>query len=225
MDLYASPMACSLAAHIAALEAGVPFTLRYLDLGTKRTDDGEDYRAISANGYVPALRLPDGTVLDEGPAVLQWIADQRPASGLAPPWSSVDRYRLIAALNFLSTEVHKKVFARLVGANATEQSRAATRGLVAPTLDRIAARLGEREVLVGKERNWQTGRTSPRTSSATCSGLRSRRRSPRKRRSTGVATCRPHSLPRPWADPPLPRASGAARDTRRTCRGRPGWGS
>jgi glutathione S-transferase len=150
MDLYASPMACSLAAHIAALEAGVPVTMRYLDLKTKRTDAGEDYRAISPNGYVPALRLPDGTVLDEGPAVLQWLADQRPQSGLAPPWSSVDRYRLIAALNFLSTEVHKKVFAPLVGANATDESRAATRGLLAPTLDRIAARLGDREVLVGE---------------------------------------------------------------------------
>jgi glutathione S-transferase len=149
LDLYASPMACSLAAHIAALEAGVPFTLRYLDLGTKRTDDGEDYRAISANGYVPALRLPDGSILDEGPAVLQWIADQRPGSGLAPAWSSPDRYHLIAALNFLSTEIHKKVFAPLVGVHATDDTRAATRGLLAPALNRISARLGDREVLVG----------------------------------------------------------------------------
>lgn len=149
MDLYASPMACSLAAHIAALEAGVPVTMRYLDLHTKRTDAGEDYRAISANGYVPALRLPDGTVLDEGPAVLQWLADRNPASGLAPPWACTDRYRLIATLNFLSTEVHKKVFAPLVGAIATEETRAAARPLVGPTLDRIAARLGERETLVG----------------------------------------------------------------------------
>ncbi|APV51301.1 hypothetical protein BWI17_17380 [Betaproteobacteria bacterium GR16-43] len=150
MDLYASPMACSLAAHITALEAGIPVTMRYLDLVSKRTDDGGDYRAISPNGYVPALRLPDGTLLDEAPAVLQWLADQNPASGLAPPWSSMDRYRLISALNFLSTEVHKKVFAPLVGAHATDESRAATRGLVEPTLDRISARLGERDTLVGE---------------------------------------------------------------------------
>jgi glutathione S-transferase len=77
------------------------------------------------------------------------LADQRPASGLAPPWNTVERYRLISALNFLSTEVHKKVFAPLVGANATDESRAASRGLVAPTLDCIAARLGDRDVLVG----------------------------------------------------------------------------
>ena len=145
MDLYASPMACSLAAHIAALEAGVPVTLRYLDLKSKRTDEGDDYRTISPTVTSRRCACRTAPCSTRARRSLQWLADQSPASGLAPAWGTVDRYRLIGALNFLSTEVHKKVFAPLVGANATDESRAATRGLVAPTLDRIAARLGERD--------------------------------------------------------------------------------
>ena len=67
MELFASPMACSLASHITALEAGLPVKVRFVK--DKKTDDGGDYSAIAANGYVPALRLDDGRVLNEGPSV------------------------------------------------------------------------------------------------------------------------------------------------------------
>ena len=82
MELFASPMACSLASHITALEAGLPVKVRFVE--NKKTDDGGDYYKISAKGYVPALRLDDGQVLNEGPSVLQYLADRKPESGLAP---------------------------------------------------------------------------------------------------------------------------------------------
>src|SRR6266852_9907770 len=66
MELFASPMACSLASHITALEAGLPVKVRFIE--NKKTDDGGDYYKISAKGYVPALRLDDGQVLNEGPS-------------------------------------------------------------------------------------------------------------------------------------------------------------
>ena len=81
MELFASPMACSLASHITALEAGLPVKLRFVE--NKKTDDGGDYYKISAKGYVPALRLDDGQVLNEGPSVLQYLAD---AQARSPAW-------------------------------------------------------------------------------------------------------------------------------------------
>ena len=71
MELFASPMACSLASHITALEAGLPVKVRFID--NKKTDDGGDYYKISVNGYVPALRLDDGQILNEGPSVLPYF--------------------------------------------------------------------------------------------------------------------------------------------------------
>ena len=109
MELFASPMACSLASHITALEAGLPVKVRFVE--NKKTDDGGDYYQISAKGYVPALRLDDGRVLNEGPSVLQYLADRKPESGLAPAWGTIERYELIDTLNYLSTEVHKRIFA------------------------------------------------------------------------------------------------------------------
>ena len=111
MELYASPMACSLASHITAYEADLPVTIHYVSGATKKTDDGRDYRAIAPNGYVPALRLASGEVLNEGPSVLQYLADQKPEAKLAPAWGTPARYRLIDTLNYLSTEVHKRLFA------------------------------------------------------------------------------------------------------------------
>lgn len=149
MDLYASPMACSLASHITAIEAGLPVKVRYVNTATKTTDDGGDYRQIAPNGYVPALRLPTGEILNEGPSVLQWLADQKPETGLAPAWGTLERYQLIDTLNYLSTEVHKRVFQPIFAPSAPEASRAAAKTLLEPTLDYISRRLGSRQFLVG----------------------------------------------------------------------------
>ncbi len=149
MQLYASPMACSLASHITALEAGLDVTVCYVNTSAQRTDMGEDYRLISPNGYVPALRTPGGQILVEGPAVLQYLADRKPETKLAPAWGTLERYQLIDALNYLSTEVHKGVFHPIFNSDAPEEEKAHARARLAPTLEAIARRLGDRPYLVG----------------------------------------------------------------------------
>lgn len=147
MELFASPMACSLASHITAVEAGLPVKVRFVE--NKKTDDGGDYYAISPKGYVPALRLDDGRILNEGPSVLQYLADRKPEAALAPAWGSIERYELIDTLNYLSTEVHKRIFANVFSPTAAEPTKAAAQALMAPTLDYLAKRLGDRDYLVG----------------------------------------------------------------------------
>jgi glutathione S-transferase len=147
MELFASPMACSLASHITALEAGLPVKVRFVK--DKKTDDGGDYFGIAANGYVPALKLDDGRILNEGSSVLQYLADARPEAGLAPAWGSFERYELIDTLNYLATEVHKRIFYQVFSPATPEPAKQAAKALVAPTLDYLTKRLDGREVLVG----------------------------------------------------------------------------
>jgi len=107
MKLYFAPGACSLSPHIVLRELGLPFDLVKVDLAAKKTADGGDYRAINPKGYVPALRLDDGQVLTEGPAVVQYLADRKPEAGLAPANGTFARSQLQEWLNFISTEIHK----------------------------------------------------------------------------------------------------------------------
>ena len=147
MELFASPMACSLASHITAVEAGLPVKVRFVE--NKKTDDGGDYYQISAKGYVPALRLDDGQILNEGPSVLQYLADRKPESGLAPAWGTVERYQLIDMLNYLSTELHKRIFYNVFNPNAAEPTKEAARALFEPTFDHLARKLAGGDYLVG----------------------------------------------------------------------------
>ncbi len=109
MKLYYSPGACSLSPHIALHEAGVIFETEKVDLGSKQTESGADYKAINPKGYVPALKLDDGQVLTEGPAIVQYIADLKPGSKLAPASGTPARYRLQEWLNYITSELHKSV--------------------------------------------------------------------------------------------------------------------
>jgi glutathione S-transferase len=147
MELFASPMACSLASHITALEAGLPVRVRFIE--NKKTDDGGDYYEISPKGYVPALRLDDGRILNEGPSVLQYLADRKPEAGLAPAWGTIERYELIDMLNYLSTELHKRIFYNVFNPNAAEPTKAAAKALFEPTFDHLSKRLAGRNYLVG----------------------------------------------------------------------------
>ncbi len=147
MELFASPMACSLASHIPALEAGLPVKLRFVK--DKKTDDDGDFFGVAANGYVPALRLDDGRILNEGASVLQYLADAKPESGMAPAWGSFERYQLIDTLNYLATEVHKRIFYQVFTPATPEPAKQAAKALIEPTLDHLARRLDGREVLVG----------------------------------------------------------------------------
>jgi glutathione S-transferase len=107
LKLYYAPGACSLSPHIALREAGLSFELDKVNMQSKKTASDADYLEVSPLGYVPALGLNDGHALTEGPAILQYIADQNPQAKLAPPNGTPERYRLQSWLNFISTEVHK----------------------------------------------------------------------------------------------------------------------
>jgi glutathione S-transferase len=107
MKLYFSPGACSLSPHIALVEAGLAHELEQTDLKTKKTKSGGDIRTVNPKGYVPTLVLDNGEVLTEGPAIVQWIADQNPSSGLAPAAGTMARYHLMEWLNYITSEVHK----------------------------------------------------------------------------------------------------------------------
>ncbi|MHB8346163.1 MAG: glutathione transferase GstA [Acidiferrobacterales bacterium] len=108
MKLYFTPAACSMAPHIVLREAGLPCELQKVDLSKHQTDAGEDFYKINPKGYVPALRLDNGELLTEVAAILQYLADQKPASGLSPGAGTMEHYRIIEWLNFISTEVHKQ---------------------------------------------------------------------------------------------------------------------
>jgi glutathione S-transferase len=107
MKLYYSPGTCSLSPHIVAREAGIELTLEKVDLATKKTSAGKDYLAINPKGYVPTLELDDRRTLTEGPAIVQYLADQKPESGLAPANATFERYQLQEMLNYITAELHK----------------------------------------------------------------------------------------------------------------------
>lgn len=107
MKLYYASGACSLAPHIVLRETGASFDIEKVDLGTKKTDTGADFSAINPKGYVPALRLDNGEVFTEVAALLQYLADQASEMRLAPENGTMERYRLIEWLTFVSTELHK----------------------------------------------------------------------------------------------------------------------
>jgi len=128
VKLYFSPGACSMAPHIVLLETGLPFTLEAVDLRTQTTAGGASYGSINPKGQVPALELKDGTVLTEGPAITQFLADLAPGANLAPSNGTLERYQLVSLLNFISAEIHKNfipLFDRAVGEGVHSRARAA----------------------------------------------------------------------------------------------------
>ncbi|MFJ3366874.1 glutathione binding-like protein [Pseudomonas sp. NPDC086251] len=106
MKLYFTPEACSMAPHIVLRELGLPFELIQVDHATKTTSAGEDYWSINPHGYIAALRLDNGEVLTEGSTILEFLADLKPETGLAPPVESWQRVRLRERLSFLSCELN-----------------------------------------------------------------------------------------------------------------------
>lgn len=148
MKLYFSQGACSLSPHIVLREAGLPHTLVRVHLPTKKVEDGSDFRGINPKGYVPTLQLDDGQILTEGPAIVQYLADLRPESGLAPPAGTMARYRLQEWLNFISTELHKS-YSPLFGNKAPADWKGVVRDTLTARYDVVAASLGEQPYLMG----------------------------------------------------------------------------
>lgn len=107
MKLYYATATCSLAPHIALCEAGLPFTLVKYDMKSTLLADGTPLAQVNEKGFVPVLELDSGERLTEVAAVLQYIGDQQPGSGLAPPAGTMARYRVVEWLSFIGTEIHK----------------------------------------------------------------------------------------------------------------------
>ncbi|NMG36292.1 glutathione transferase GstA [Azoarcus sp. TTM-91] len=148
MKLYYSPGACNLSPHIVLLEAGLDAELVRVDLKSKLTEHGEDFNAINPKGYVPALLLDDGEVLTEGPAIVQYLADLRPDSQLAPAWGTRERSRLHEWLNFIGTELHKS-FSPLFRAQSEEWREVAIANLKR-RFTYVAAHLKSHDYLLGE---------------------------------------------------------------------------
>jgi glutathione S-transferase len=148
MKLYYFPGACSLSPHIVLLEAGLPFTLVKVDSKTKKTQSGADYLAINSKGAVPALQLDDGRVLTEGPAVVQYLADLKPESGLAPRAGTFERYQLMEILNYLTSEVHKTFTPLFNPASSAEMKETAVANL-SKRFDWLSGFFGKKDFLLG----------------------------------------------------------------------------
>src|SRR5439155_21153184 len=146
---YYAPGACSLSPHIALREAGVAFTLEKVDLKTHKLANGGDYTAINPKGYVPALQLDNGEVLTEGPAIVQYIADQKPQAGLAPAAGTLERYHLAEWLSFITSELHKS-FSPLFNPDAAAAWKDAARANIAKRLDLIERHLDGKTYLLGE---------------------------------------------------------------------------
>jgi glutathione S-transferase len=150
MKLYYSPGACSLSPHIILNEGGFSFDKEKVDLASRKTETGADYTAVNPDGYVPALLLDDGQVLTEGPAIIQYLADRVPEKKLAPPMGTIERYRLMQWLNFISTELHKG-FAPLFNPQAPEEWKAVATAQLARRLSSVSQQLEGKDWLLGND--------------------------------------------------------------------------
>ncbi len=152
MELFFAPLACSMSSRIALAEAGAAVNLLEVDTHAGRVlATGADYRQINPLGYVPALRLDDGTVLTENAAILQFIADEHPAAGLAPPKSDpLARARLRQWLSFIGTELHKGLMLPLLGCETPPEVKAWTIRKYSSRLAYLDDKLAGREFLLDR---------------------------------------------------------------------------
>jgi glutathione S-transferase len=150
MKLYYSPGACSLSPHIVLREAGLPFTPVLANTKTHRLADGTDYYTINAKGYVPLLELDNGERLSEGPAIVQYIADQVPAKQLVPAAGTMARYRVMEWLNFITSELHKS-FGPLFNPDFPETGKEFFKNKLGERLSWVDQQLGGKPYLMGDQ--------------------------------------------------------------------------
>ncbi|WP_421936844.1 glutathione binding-like protein [Phenylobacterium sp.] len=146
MDIYFSPLACSLASRITLYETGQAATFHRVDTKTGKTASGDDYRAINPKNLVPALRTDDGAVLTENAAILPYLADRRPDAGLAP--TGFARYQLQQWLSFIGSELHKWVFTPLLSPTLSAESKAVAKDAAASRLAYLNDHLTGRDWLL-----------------------------------------------------------------------------
>jgi glutathione S-transferase len=150
MKLYYFSGACSQASNIALREAGLKFELVKVDRLTKKAADGLDFNEVNPKGYVPALTLDSGETLTENVCVLQYIADRNPAAKLAPAFGTMERYRLIEWLAFISSEIHKN-FSPLFRQDASEDARQFAISTLGKRLDYLQNSLGSKPWVMGEQ--------------------------------------------------------------------------
>src|SRR5688572_16700630 len=148
MKLYYSPGVCSLSPHIVLREAGIAFEPVMAPTKTHKLPDGTDYYSINPLGYVPMLELDDGTRLREGPAIVQYIADQAPSKNLAPANGTLPRYRLQEWLTFIGTEIHKS-FSPLFNPAMPEEGKKIYKDRIASRLEFVDKELEGKQYLMG----------------------------------------------------------------------------
>lgn len=148
MQLYYAPGACSLAPHIVSREAGIPVELVRVDLAAKKTASGDDFYAVNGKGYVPAVKLDNGQVMTEVATLVQYLADQKPESGLAPALGTAERYRLMEWLTFVSSELHKGLGALFLP-TLSDDAKQVLKDKVATRLAWLDNELAGREFLFG----------------------------------------------------------------------------
>jgi glutathione S-transferase len=148
MKLYYSPGACSLSPHIALREAGLAFEPVLASTKSHKLQDGTDYYGINPLGYVPLLELDDGTRLREGPAIVQYVADQVPQKNLAPANGTLPRYRLQEWLTFIGTEIHK-TFSPLFSPAMPEEAKQIFRDKLAQRFAWVNGELAGKQYLMG----------------------------------------------------------------------------
>jgi len=151
MKLFYAPGSSSLLVHIVLHEAGLPFTAVRIDEHTKIIDGGGDYKKVNPLGYVPALELDDGTLLTEGVAIVQYIADQVPHKKLAPPNDTIERTKLQSWLNFFASEMHKGGFSPLFYKGIPEEAKAVFRARLAARFAHLDEHLRDNEYIMGQD--------------------------------------------------------------------------
>ena len=148
MKLYYIPSACSFSPHIVASELGLSIELVKVDTVAKRTEHGEDFLVINPKGLVPALQLDDGTVLTEGPAVVQYLADLKPDAQLAPANGNLARYRLQEMLGYINSELHQS-YMPLFNPASSDEVRSGRMAYLKRQYGLIEAVLGRTPFLLG----------------------------------------------------------------------------
>lgn len=150
MKLYYSPGACSLASNIVARETNTHLTLVKTDIGKKTYEGGGDFSKINPLGYVPALELDNGTIITEGPSVLQYLADNAGNTSISPVVGTPERYKMLSWLNFTSTELHGP-FGTLWSSAAPGAAKDLARAKLASRFKHLDAHLATNAFLVGRD--------------------------------------------------------------------------
>jgi glutathione S-transferase len=151
VKLYYSPGACSQAPHIILHETGLSHDAARVDLRAKTLEDGSSYLAVNPKGSVPALALDSGEVLTENAVILQYLGDRAAWPEVLPPMGDFRRYRVLEAVNFITTELHKRFGLFLFNPDATDEMKQRAIGDIGKKLDYVEKEMGAGPYLMGAD--------------------------------------------------------------------------